>query len=439
MKLHLSAVRLALLACITVPGLTSCNAQQKPSATNSTQQKIAALQDLRDSGVISDDEYQQKVAALQGAGPATSGPATQTGSAAVVHTLVDQAWGIPAGSVKIPRGWGFAGGILHAAGGACTVTGTSTIMHIESPDDSEGLVVMPALRAQYVSDPGTMRQYTSQGCLVATGMTAKEFLENVVIPKARPGARILDAGTDPQLEQAVAQAKEQMQQQMAQSGMRMTPPVISSARIRISYTRNGHPVEEFVSGLVSCMRMPMPGTPVFSVDCTADQLSLIHAPAGQLDALAARKDMIEVKANPAWQARLEQDNQQYQQASQARMNQQQTQNANNANAYLQNNLNNINSAAARGQANVDMIHNIGNTAMNVDRQRQNAIDHSAQGTALSMTNSNIYTDPNTGKQVQLSDQYGHTYVNQEGTMTQQTNSASGPIGGGWWTEMVPSY
>jgi hypothetical protein len=77
--------------------------------------------------------------------------------------------------------------------------------------------------------------------------------------------------------------------------------------------------------------------------------------------------------------------------------------------------------------------------MNVDRQRQNAIDHSAQGTALSMTNSNIYTDPNTGKQVQLSDQYGHTYVNQEGTMTQQTNSASGPIGGGWWTEMVPSY
>jgi hypothetical protein len=121
------------------------------------------------------------------------------------------------------------------------------------------------------------------------------------------------------------------------------------------------------------------------------------------------------------------------------MNRQLNRNAQNAQAYLQNNLNGIHNAAAQGQRNVDAIHAIGKASMDADRQRQAAIDHSAQGTALSMSNSNIYTDPNTGKQVQLSDQYSHTYVNAEGTVAQQTNSASGPIGGGWWTEMVPHH
>lgn len=429
MKHPLAVVRIALLACITVPGLTSCQAQK---AATSTQQKITALQGLRDSGVISSDEYQQKVAALQGAGPAPSS-VSHTGGAAAAHTLMDQAWGLPAATVKIPRGWGFAGGVLHAAGGACTVTGTSAVMHIEAPDDSEGLVAMPALRAQYVSDPQTMQQYASQGCLVATGLTAEAFLKSIVIPRMRPGARILDSGPDPQLAAAVSQIRQSM------AGLRGAPPVVSSARIRISYTRNGRPVEEFVSGLTTCTRSPIPGTPAFSVDCTADQMSLLHAPQGQLDALAARKDMVDLKPNPAWQERLAQDNQNFQQAAQNHILREQDRNTQNANAYLQNNKDQMAATAAKGQANVDMIHRIGNTSMNIDKQRQGAIDQSAQGTALSMTNSNIYTDPNTGKQVQLSDQYGHTYVNAEGTMTQQTNSASGPIGGGWWTEMVPSY
>jgi hypothetical protein len=189
--------------------------------------------------------------------------------------------------------------------------------------------------------------------------------------------------------------------------------------------------------MVVCSRQSVPGTRVFSVDCTADQLNLVYAPAAQLDALAARKDLVDAQPNPAWQQRLAQNDQQYQMASQAQMNRQQGQNAQNAQAYLQNNLNGINNAAAQGQRNVEAIHAIGKASMDVDRQRQAAIDHSAQGTALSMSNSNVYRDPNTGNQVQLSDQYSHTYVNAEGTMVQQTNSASGPIGGGWWTEMVP--
>lgn len=385
-------LRLALLGSMAA-GLTSCSAQ-KPATT-----------------------MQQKVA----------------------HTLMDQTWGLPAVTVTIPQGWGFAGGVVHATGGACTVTGTSPVMHIEAPDGSAGVVVMPALRAQYVSDPNTMRPYTSNGCLVATGMTAADFLKSIVIPKARPGARILDAGPSPLLEPMVAKVTQQIRQQMAQSGMRGTPPVVSSARIRIGYVRNGHPVEEFVSAMVVCSRQPVPGTPVFSVDCTADQLSLVYAPASQLDALAARKDLVDAKPNPAWQQRLAQNDRQYQMASQAQMNRQQGKNAQNAQAYLQNNLNRINDAAAEGQRNVDAIHAIGSASMNVDRQRQAAIDHSAQGTALSMSNSNMYTDPNTGKQMQLSDQHSHTYVNAEGTMVQQTNSASGPIGGGWWTEMSPQY
>jgi hypothetical protein len=401
MILTSNLLRFAVLGGMAI-GLTSCDAQKLPTP------------------------MQQKVSAPEG-------------KATAVHTVMDQAWGLPVGTATIPQGWRFAGGVVHATGGACTVTGTSPVMHIESPDGSEGVVMMPALRAQYVNDPNTMRQFASNGCLVATGMTAADFLKSIVIPKARPGSRILDSGPAPLLEPMVAQVTRQFHQQMAQSGMRGAPPVITSARVRISYVRNGHPVEEFASAMVVCSRQAMPGTPVFSVDCTADQISLVYAPAAELDALAARKDLVDAKPNPAWQQRLAQNDQQYQMASQAQMNRQQNQNAQNAQSYLQNNLKGIQGAAAQGQRNVDAIHAIGKASMDVDRQRQGAIDHAAQGTALSMSNSNIYTDPNTGKQVQMSDQYAHTYVNSEGTMVQQTDSASGPIGGGWWTEMVPKY
>jgi len=387
MILKKTALQLALLGFMAA-GLTSCQAQK---STTATQQNAAAT----------------------------------PGKATVTHTLMDQGWGLPTATVTIPKGWGFAGGVVHATGGACTVTGTSPVMHIEASDGSEGVVVMPSLRAQYVSDPNTMRQYTSQGCLVATGMTATDFLKGVVIPKARPGARVLSAGPAPLLEPMVAKATQQLRELAAQSGWRGAAPTVSSARVRIGYVRNGHPVEEYVSAMVVCSRQSMPGTRMFSVDCTADQINLVYAPAEQLDALAARKDLVDAKPNPAWQQRLAQNDQQYQMASQAQMNRQQNQNAQNAQAYA--------------QRNIDTIHAIGRASMDVDRQRQAAIDHSAQGTALSMTNSNLYTDPNTGRQVQLSDQYSHTYVNAEGTVAQQTNSASGPIGGGWWTEMVPQH
>ena len=72
MNLQNTTLRFALLACIAGSCLNSCVAQQK---TSPTQQKITALQGLRDSGVISEDEYRQKVAALQGA---RQGAATTT-------------------------------------------------------------------------------------------------------------------------------------------------------------------------------------------------------------------------------------------------------------------------------------------------------------------------------------------------------------------------
>lgn len=284
-----TALRLAFLGSMAA-GITWCQAQ-KPVVT--MQQNVAATQD----------------------------------KATVTHTLMDQDWGLSTGTVTIPKGWGFAGGVVHATGGSCTVTGTSPVMHIEAPDGSAGVVVMPSLHAQYVSDPNTMRQYTSKGCLVATGVTATDFLKGVVIPKARPGARILDAGPAPLLEPMVAKATQQMRQFAARNGMRGAPPTVSSARVRIGYVRNGQPVEEFVSAMVVCSRQSVPGTRVFSVDCTADQLNLVYAPAAQLDALAARKDLVEAKPNPAWQQKLAQNDQQYQMESQSQMRQQQGQNA----------------------------------------------------------------------------------------------------------------
>lgn len=335
--------------------------------------------------------------------------------------LMDTAWGLPAATVKTPAGWGFGGTVFHP-GQDCALTGHSIVFNLESRDGSQGIIELPSLRAQSFNDAATMRQFTAHGCAVATGMTATDFLKSVVIPRVRPSARIVSMGTEPRLETSAVQIRQQLQRMAG----RFPAPTVSTARIKLAYQRNGTAVEEYVSALVVCSRETHPGMNYVHVDCTADNIGLAHAPPGQLDALVNGFDAnFSVQPNPAWLQRL----QQQRAAETAQFNR---------TLQAQNEQSARNSAAIANNA-IANIHRTGAASMAAARNSQAAIDRSAGATAAHMGDYNIYSDPHTGQQVQLSNQYNHTYVNEQGTVAQQTNSAYGPVGGGWWTEMTPKY
>jgi predicted phage gp36 major capsid-like protein len=78
---------------------------------------------------------------------------------------------------------------------------------------------------------------------------------------------------------------------------------------------------------------------------------------------------------------------------------------------------------------------------NVAANRAAALDHSSQQFALHMGDQAIYSDPSTGQQVQMSNQYGHAWASTTGNTNEYiltdspTFNPNGQVGSGSWTQM----
>ena len=456
MNLHNATLRFALLTCIAVPGLTSCHAQQRTSANATTQQKIAALQGLRDSGVLSEEEYQQKVAALQGSNagshaPAHAVPGKGPGTPTVDHAVMDQAWGLPWGAIKLPAGWGFNGGVLHAGFKGCAAVGDSPMFVAESADKLWGLASLPMLKTNWTSDQqlaGFMH-----GCPMLRANTAAEYLTKFVLPHFHQNFRVVEIGKEPNFEQAAEQMRAQNAQfDQAGAGNQsfQARRNVDTARVLLTYDVDGHTVNEVASAMISCtdtvMRMPgLPGRPpqTDTLECIAYNTFIMHAPDdGTPFTVAAIEEggktklpgFFKVIPSQAWQQRFSQAQQQASQqiAAEGQAQLQATQNANNGAANNQQSEFEKQQAARQSVSDYSrQVHN------NVYQNRQAANSQVAGAYAAHMGDYNVYTNPNSGQQVQLSNQYNNTYVNSQGNVSLQTNSANSP--GADWTQMVPKY
>lgn len=438
-----STIRLTLFAILCGSSFASCQAQQNTSA--STQQKIAALRGLRDSGVISDQEYHQKVAALQGAGSAAaSRPATpsKVGEPTVPHTLNDQGWGIPWGTIKLPAGWGFNGGVVH--GDNCIVSGDNPMWVAESPDKTLGIAVLPVLKAGYVSEPQTLSQMRKAGCPILRSPRAADYLTEVVLPHLHRNFRVVGTAPEPMFNQLAAMLQQQNQQNAQMSlnnQMMQNRDSVDTARVVITYDEGGATRIEIASAELSCheMRMAgigrMPGTD--TLDCTSYQTIIVHAPEDgtPITSLATmdlskntEKPFFVITPNPAWQQRFHQAMQAKSQAQVQAMQQQSRPGV----------ADNSQTEFEKQQAIRRGVRDYSTQVHNNVYQNQQVTNTQVNGAyAAHMGDYNIYTNNSTGQQYQLSNQYNNTFVNQNGTVALQTNSASSP--GVDWSQMTPKY
>ena len=105
--------------------------------------KVAALKDLRDSGTITDQDYEAKVNALQAqAAPSHGFNLSFSGTRKV--EITDPHYQMTAYTLEIPSNWKFAGTITRDPG--CHAKGASLKYTAESPDGKSALVVMPGLQ-----------------------------------------------------------------------------------------------------------------------------------------------------------------------------------------------------------------------------------------------------------------------------------------------------
>ncbi len=396
-------------------------------------------------GVIScDGQHTAGSSARASSRPAISSrsasPARGPGSPSVDHTLTDAAWGVPYGTVRLPAGWAFSGGVVHGDAG-CFAMGDSPMWSAVSPDKSYGINILPMLKTSFTSVPALMQQLQQAHCPTLRSSSAAEYLTQYVLPHlhAAGSMHILSAGPEPQLAGMAEQLRQSSaQMERASSQFSRIHASVGTARILLQYQEGGKTLNEVASALFACndTQMSLPNGRSEMLDCTALLTVIGHSPDDgapftneSVDAHSKDPAFFTITQSDAWTRRL---NQKVEQARQ-----QQEQQFQRTLAQGKQNMANQQAQFDAGQARYHAKQR-SNDQYNANwKANQQQQDQSHEAFRQYLSGTNVYTNTQTGKQYEMSNQYNNTYVNQNGDVGLQTNSATSP--GVDWTLLQPKY
>lgn len=377
---------------------------------------------------------------------AAAGPASAAWSSTHTVEVTDPQYQMTAFSLAVPAGWKFAGAV--ARDGGCHSTGAALKTTSASPDGSVVVANMPGFRWMWTTNVWMRETLVNAKCPAVDVDSAAKFLVNIAVPNLRPNAVVVAVTPLPaEGRAAVAAQLEQARQSSAAASARYHVPtpklIIDGARVRIRYLDRGKPVEEMVQTIIDCRESTTPAIAMLPAAtqryCTARNLTLVHAPAGQLDALLDSPALASlgksVQLNPDWIQRVSQDAQrELQQAmkdndDQFRKNQQLFAGRNEA-------------MRERGRQFQAQEKSQFDKAQAADKQRQAAIDDAAHRESLFVRDRQDFVDPGTGRTIEASSYYNHQWLSSDGSTLIQTDNTFDPNGvvdpvSQSWTELVP--
>jgi hypothetical protein len=443
---------MARLGLIVIVGAgVSCGQQKTVSAAD--QAKIAALKDLRDSGIITAQEYDTKVKAIEATAAPAPAVTARAKSAKISWSktrkveVPDPVYQMTAYTLEIPADWKYAGAIAREPG--CHSNGAALKYTVQSPDGLTAVAMLPGVGWSFSTNASLEKIKEQQRCPGVDIDSAAKFLVNIAVPNVRPKAKIL--AVLPLLPEGQAALKDQLAKEQEQNAAmarqynaKPQKLTLDGARVRIQYDRDGEPVEEMISAVIDCNESTMPGVynqPAYQQrSCFSRGTVIIRAPQGRLDELMALPQFTafskSLQANPDWQNRLMRDQQAAFQKAQA---------ANNAQfqQILKNGQDANDRMLANGRAQDAARRAQTDAALAADRNRQAAIDASAHATANYALDRQDFINPTTGQTVEASSQYNHQWMSSDGSTLIQTNDHTlDPNGVVYpvsqsWTELVP--
>jgi len=426
--------------------LTRQEYEAKKAVLASNAGMLAALDKAYQAGLLTKDEYDGKKAALlASAAPATAAPAAVAPAPAVqpatpaetspiapaaaapapadtasapaasaqgnyfrmkLAKLVDPSGferPMTSATLLIPADWQIQGGTQWVLKDSCNSIQTS--FRATGPD---GRVVelLPSQNWRWSDDASSVnfmrqdymqkQQMGTRTCEVMPPMGAADYLKRS-IPRIRPNAQVVSIEPMRKLiDQMQAQARQT--EQMAQRyGLRQQVRP-DAARARLRYSANGQSVEEWVAAVVNVTGTLSPTFNVaagrqgqaFSYSCTAS-VTAARAPAGQLD--ASEKMFLLMfstyRVDQAWQNRVN----------------------GHAQAMQQIELKGVRDRSAIVAKNAEDIRNIQKQGW---ENQQRSQDHISNQFSEYQRGVETYRNPATGETVELSNQYGHAWVNNRG-------------------------
>jgi hypothetical protein len=357
-------------------------------------------------------------------------------------TVQDPLYGMTAASLEIPSNWLFAGTVARPPG--CTAAGPAVKYVAQSPDELTALEVFPGFSWVWNSDQSFSRLLQQQHCAVHSFLSAAEFLKQVALPKLRPGAEVISIEPpkpemQAKLDAALAQFNAQSAQMAAQYRQPAPRNIFEGAHAHVRSLRGGKKVEEEIATVIRCTVMQMPGLYRMPAQtkhqCSANVVTVVRAPDGQLESLRPRFEAImkTYKQDQQWAQRLADDGQkQAQQSLDASRAQGQ--------AILKNGEDQQKIRDNNHKAFLEQQRRGTDSALAADRARQEAMHSGALQTEQMSLNQGTYVDPKTGKTTVTTNQYNKVWQAPDGTTLHTNDVTYDPNGydNQTWTELKPT-
>lgn len=352
---------------------------------------------------------------MVGGGAAYAGPKLRQ------VVITDPLFNKPAFTVSIPDDWSFEGTVLHGAGGP------RAVFRARSADGLTGVQMLPLIGWVWSNDKLVAQQFEKLKMTVRAPISAADFLKTVVLPVARPDAKIGDVSPVPTADKLREIDKQTNEQFVASAGGGAAKHRTSdSARVRIQHGLAGHAVDEAMSAVLVMIDTPSPRGGVIR-EAVAMIVST-YAPHGTLDAVdpSLVAILMSVAPDPAWTKRMGAFLAQQAQAQNAQLAAQAaaTQRAIMAHA-----------AAARA-ANQRVF----DASMANAKRMEDARHMGAQDTVDHIRDEKTAVNPQTGEAGKVSNQYNYSYVDDAGKVVQTNSPTFDPnaqLAGHWITLETP--
>jgi hypothetical protein len=350
----------------------------------------------------------------------------------------DPGLGETAFTVTVPNGWKFVGMILRPKScHAPAVPADGLAWTVLSPDGISAIGQMPGSKWSWQSDG---QNPMGPNCPPIDISSANAFLLNIAVPNTHPNATNIKVWplTDKE-QQALAEAKQKAANATQQYGIQVKH-LVDFGKVRLEYNLNGHVVEEQLGVVLTCDETAQPAMPMLRRpamthrNCYTHGTFFTRAPKDHMQEVQGGKlppPQIDHKWDMDVSQRMQQAFAQMQAASDAQFQANQKHFQDQTNQML-----------ANGRAFQANLQNQTNHAMAADAQRQNAIDHAAHQQVLDSLNRQDYIDPTTGRKIETSNQYNHSWVGSNGTVVLNSDPTYNPNGSinpvqESFTELVP--
>jgi len=308
-----------------------------------------------------------------------------------------------------PINWSVKGGVQWTQS-RCLFQITETHAVVEGPEENERFEVYPDVYWQWSQDPIAQQSIQQSGCIVAPPMDPRQVIEQYVLPRFRPEARIVFARPMPDVAQAVYREAMDTLGPMLQQGRAGIET--EAGQVRITYTQGGEAYEEWITVAIATLTtqsfnsqalmqgymIPEPAYTFFATDIYG-----FRAPKGELNQhenLYATM-MASMRMNPAWERALQQIVTSIGQTA-------------------------IREAGRRAAIWRDAYNQVGDMMMDSWHYRQETLDRVSTAWSRSMRGVDAYRDPTTQQTVELTAGYGQAWTNGAGEYVLTTNPGFDP-------------